>query len=136
MSERRRRHRIPVDHVIEARLLVDGVTTRGRVVDLNNAGAFVATDLVLEKNASLVVELRFPGEDKSLPLKAIVARRTETIKGRKRNFPAGLGLVFMTENVMERAFIQKVVLEALKGSLERSRVSLAKPREPAENARP
>ena len=24
MSERRRRHRIPVDHVIEARLLVDG----------------------------------------------------------------------------------------------------------------
>ncbi len=136
MSERRRRHRIPVDHVIEARLLVDGLTTRGRVVDLNNAGAFVATDLVLEKNASLVVELRFPGEEKSLPLKAIVVRRTETIKGRRRDFPAGLGLVFMTENVMERAFIQKVVLEALKGSLERRRVSLEKRQEPVENARP
>lgn len=136
MSERRRRHRIPGDHVIEARLLVDGLTTRGRVVDLNNAGAFVATDLVLEKNASLVVELRFPGEEKSLPLKAIVARRTETIKGRRRDFPAGLGLVFMTENVMERAFIQKVVLEALKGSLERRRVSREKRQEPVENARP
>ncbi len=129
MSERRRRHRIPVDHVIEARLLVDGLTTRGRVLDLNNAGAFVATDLVLEKNASLVVELRFPGEEKALPLKAIVARRTETIKGRRCDFPAGLGLVFMTENVMERAFIQKVVLKALKGSLE-------KRQELVENARP
>ena len=129
MSERRRRHRIPVDHVIEARLLVDGLTTRGRVLDLNNAGAFVATDLVLEKNASLVVELRFPGEEKALPLEAIVARRTETIKGRRCDFPAGLGLVFMTENVMERAFIQKVVLKALKGSLE-------KRQELVENARP
>ena len=39
------------------------------------------------------------------------------------------GLVFMTENVMERAFIQKVVLKALKGSLE-------KRQELVENARP
>ncbi len=136
MSERRRRHRIPVDHVIEARLLVDGLTSTGRVVDLNNAGLFVATDLVLAKNTSLVVELRFPGENKSLPLKAIVARRTELVKGRKRDFPAGLGLVFMTENVMERAFIQKAVLGALKGSLERTRMSLATPPEAEKNAHP
>ena len=64
----------------------------------------MATDLVLAKNTPLVVGLRFPGENKSLPLKAIVARRTEAVKGRKRDFPAGLGLVFMTENVVERAF--------------------------------
>ena len=136
MSERRKHRRIPVDDVMEARLLVDGVTSSGQVVDLNNAGAFVATDLVLAKNASLVVELRFPGENKSLPLKAIVARRTEVVKGRTRDFPAGLGLVFMTENVMERAFIQKAVLEALKGSLERTRMSLKVPLEAEENARP
>ena len=95
----------------------------------------MATDLVLEKNASLVVELRFPGEEKALPLKAIVARRTETIKGRRCDFPAGLGLVFMTENVMERAFIQKVVLKALKGSLEKRQElveTLARNRIPAQ----
>ena len=136
MSERRKRRRIAVDHVMEARLLVDGVTSTGQVVDLNNAGAFVATDLVLAKNASLVVELRFPGENKSLPLKAVVARRTETVKGRTRDFPAGLGLVFITENVMERAFIQKAVLEALKGSLERTRMGLATPLDAEEDARP
>ena len=136
MSERRRRHRISVENVIEARLLVDGRTSKGRVVDLNNAGLFVATDLVLAKNTPLVVGLRFSGENKSLPLKAIVARRTEAVKGRKRDFPAGLGLVFMTENVMERAFLQKAVLGALKGSLERTRMSLVMPPEAEKNAHP
>ena len=111
MSERRRRHRIPVDHVIEARLLVDGLTTRGRVLDLNNAGAFVATDLVLEKNASLVVELRFPGEEKALPLKAIVARRTETIKGRRCDFPAGLARqLFLNQQAESGGCGQKTTL--------------------------
>ena len=136
MSERRRRHRIPVDHAIEVRLLVDGLISRGQIVDLNNAGAFVATDLVLAKNRSLVVELRIACESKSLPLKAIVARQAEAVRGRARDFPAGLGLVFMTDNVMERAFIQKAVLAALKGSLERTRTALAKPREVEENVRP
>ena len=104
MRERRRRHRIRAGQLIEACLFVDGLMTRGRVVDLNNAGAFVATDLVLAKNASVVVELRVPGENQTLPpLKAIVARRTEVVKGRKRDFPAGLGLVFTPENVIERA---------------------------------
>ena len=134
MSERRMRRRIPVEQVMEARLLVDGITSKGQVVDLNNAGVFVATDLVLQKNATLVVELRFSGEDKSLPLKAVVSRRTEAVRGRRRDFPAGLGLVFMTENVMERAFIQKAVLEALKGSLERTRMNLATTLEAEENA--
>ena len=76
MTERRRRRRIPVTHVMEARLVADGRETRGQVIDLNNAGAFVATDLVLDRNTALQVELQIPGEDKSLPLKAVVARRT------------------------------------------------------------
>ncbi len=87
MSERRAHHRIPVYQLMEARLLVDGVASSGQVVDLNNAGAFVACDLVLAKNASLVVELRFPGESKSLPLKAIVARRTQTEPDPALDFP-------------------------------------------------
>ncbi len=135
MTERRRQRRIPVAHVMEARLVADGAETRGKVIDLNNAGAFVATDLVLDRNAAVEVELQIPGEDLSLPLKAIVARRTEEVTGKTRVIPAGLGLVFMTENVMERAFIQKAVLEALKGSLAAMRMKPTPP--PADkNARP
>ena len=138
MTERRRQRRIPVESVVmEARLVADGAETRGQVIDLNNAGAFVATDLALEKNTAVEVEIVIPGEDKSLPLKALVARRTEEVRGKSRVIPAGLGLVFMTENVMERAFIQKAVLEALKGSLAATRVTLAAvPRVGDEDVRP
>lgn len=125
MTERRRQRRIPVPHVIEARLVSASGEARGQVIDLNNAGAFVATDLPLDKNTPVKVELEIPGEEKSLPLKALVARRTEPIEGKTRVIPAGLGLVFMTDNVMERAFIQRAVLEALEGSLALTRTNLS-----------
>ena len=136
MTERRRRRRIAVTHLMEARLVADGAETQAQVIDLNNAGAFVATDLVLDRNTALQVELQIPGEDKSLPLKAIVARRTEEVKGKTRVIPAGLGLVFMTDNVMERAFIQKAVLEALKGSLATTRMNLSTSPAAGENSHP
>jgi hypothetical protein len=121
--DRRKHPRIPVEHLMEARLVAGELESVGRVIDLNNAGAFVATDLPLDKNARLEVELAVPGVEKSLPLKAVVARRTEAVEGQRRVMPAGLGLVFMAENVMERSFIQMAVLEALKVSLKR----MAKP---------
>lgn len=134
MTERRRQRRIPVAHVMEARLVSDGAETLGKVIDLNNAGAFVACDLVLDKNTALEIELQIPGEDKSLPLKAVVARRTEEVEGKTRVIPAGLGLVFMTDNVMERAFIQKAVLEALKGTLATMRINRSSAPDADENA--
>lgn len=103
---------------MQARLTREGIDTVGRVLDLNNAGAFVATELVLPKNTRIEVELRLPGIEKSLPLQAIVARHTEAVEGRNRTVPAGLGIVFLTTNVMERSFIQLAVLEALRSSLE------------------
>lgn len=125
MTERRRQRRIPVEHVMEARLVVDGAETLGKVIDLNNAGAFVACDLVLDKNTAVEVELQIPGDDQSLPLKAVVARRTEEIAGKTRVMPGGLGLVFITDNARERAFIQKAVLEALKGTRAMRRMNLS-----------
>ena len=127
MSERRKARRIPVGQLMGAKLTADGVETHGQVIDLNNAGAFIATNLALEKNTAVEIELELPGEEKSLPLKAVVARRTEEVEGSHRSIPAGLGLVFLTSNIMERSFIQKAVLEALKGSLEATKVSLGSP---------
>jgi hypothetical protein len=123
-TERRRRPRIPVKHTMEVRLVCDGAETVGRVLDLNNAGAFVATELPLEKDTRLEVQLYLPGTDKSLPIRAVVARRSEAVEGRSGTFPAGLGLVFLTTNVLERAFIQMAVLEALKMSLESTRAEV------------
>ena len=124
MSERRKQRRIPVPQLMEARITLPGSVSRGRVIDLNNAGAFIATELELDKNSPLRVELLIPGGAKSVPLKAVVARRMEAIEGVTRTIPAGLGVVFLTDNVMERAFIQMAVLEALKVSLAMMRMRL------------
>jgi hypothetical protein len=124
-TDRRRHPRIPVEQLMQARLTREGVDTVGQVLDLNNAGAFVATELVLPKNTKLEVELRLPGTEKSLPIQALVARHTEAVEGRSRTVPAGLGLVFLTTNVMERSFIQMAVLEALRSSLESTKAHLA-----------
>jgi len=110
--------------MMEARLVADGVETIGRVIDLNNAGAFVATDLILAKGTRIEVELRLGGSEKSLPLQAIVARQIEAVVGREHSIPAGLGLVFLTANVMERSFVQMAVLAALKTSLESTRAKV------------
>ncbi len=110
---------------MQARLVREGVDTVGRVLDLNNAGAFIATELVLPKNTKLEIEIRFPGVEKSLPLQAVVARHREAVEGRNRSLPAGLGVVFLTTNVMERSFIQLAVLAALQSSLESTKAQAA-----------
>jgi hypothetical protein len=126
MTDRRRHPRIAVEHLMKVLLRSDGIESQGRVVDLNNAGAFVATDLALEKDARIQVELSIEGAE-SYPLQAVVARRTEAIEGRSHSIPAGLGIVFLPANVMERAFIQKAVLEALKTSLRSTRARVSSP---------
>ena len=75
MKERRKRRRFVLESTMEAVLHVDGSDTKGHVVDINNIGAFVATELVLEKGTPLQIELHVPHVDESLVIKAVVARR-------------------------------------------------------------
>ncbi len=110
--ERRRAPRVSPEGIITVRLLAPGRLEIGTLVDLNNAGAFVATDLILEKGEKLHIELDIPGSE-TMPLQAIVARRSGEIKGKKKVIPAGLGLVFIGNTSEERQLIQKVVMSTL-----------------------
>lgn len=101
---------------MEARLVRDGEESEGRVIDLNNAGAFIATELVAERGERLEVRL-LVSEGEVVPLPAVVARRSEAVTGKSREVPGGLGLVFVAESLRERAFIQKAVLEALESGM-------------------
>ncbi len=112
-TERRQVPRVEPEGIIKANLLAPGQLESGLVVDLNNAGAFVATDMVLEKGESLSIELDIPGVETPTPLRAIVVRRSEEIRGRTRIIPAGLGVVFVGNTPEERQLIQKVVMSSL-----------------------
>lgn len=112
-SDRRREPRVSPEGSIKVRLLVPGQLATGTLIDLNNAGAFVATQLVLEKGERLQLELDIPGVEETRPLQAIVARCSEEIKGKRKTIPAGLGLVFVGNTPEERQLIQQVVMSTL-----------------------
>jgi hypothetical protein len=125
MQERRKRRRFAIESIMEALLHVDGTEAKGHVIDLNSIGAFIATDLVLEKDTSLEVELCVPGVEEPLRIKAVVARRAERVRGQSGDLPAGLGLMFLTENEKEERFIQNAVIVALERALEKARAETA-----------
>ena len=104
--DRRCEPRVQPEGQIGVRILTSGQLERGKLVDLNNVGAFVVTDLVLEKGERVHVELDIPGIDNPLPLQAIVARCSGAIQGRTKTIPAGLGLVFVGNTPEERQLIQ------------------------------
>ncbi len=125
MQERRKRRRFFIEPTMEIILHVDGSEAKGQVVDLNTIGAFIATDLVLEKDTPLEVELCVPDVEEPLRIKAVVARRSERVRGRSGDFPAGLGIMFLTENEKEERFIQNAVIVALERALEKARAETA-----------
>ncbi len=125
MKERRKRRRFVVESSMEARLHVTGSETKGYVVDLNNIGAFIATELVLDKGTSLRVELCVPDVDEPLLINAVVARRTERIEGQSGAIPAGLGVMFIADNEKEETFIQNAVIVALERALEKAKAGSA-----------
>jgi hypothetical protein len=125
MQERRKRRRFVIEPTMEVLLHVDGSEAKGHVVDLNIIGAFIATDIVLEKDTPLEVELCVPDVEEPLRIKAVVARRSERVPGRIGDLPAGLGVMFFTENEEEERFIQNAVIVALERALEKARAETA-----------
>jgi len=124
MKERRKRRRFVIESTMEAVLHVDESETTGHVVDLNNIGAFIATELVLEKGTELRVELSVPDVEPLL-INAVVARRTERVVGPNGVMPAGLGLMFVADGEKEQSFIQNAVIVVLERALEKARAQEA-----------
>jgi len=113
MIERRRELRIRTQTNIRVRILHEGEEAEGTLVDLNNAGAFVATMLELPRGSHIDVEIHVPGVDQPEPLLGIVARSTPEVRGLTRVIPAGLGIAFIAETVSERNLIQQMVTTTL-----------------------
>jgi hypothetical protein len=124
MKERRKRRRFVIESTMKAVLHVDESETIGHVVDLNNIGALIATELVLDEGTELRVELKVPDVEPLL-IKAVVARRTERVVGPSGVMPAGLGLMFLADGEKEETFIQNAVIVALERALEKARAQEA-----------
>ena len=111
--DRRRQPRVRTEGEIKVRILSGGKLVDGHLVDLNNAGAFVATELVLQKGEKIHLELDIPGDATTQPLQAVVARCSGEIKGHHKVIPAGIGIVFVGQDQSEKELIQKIVMMTL-----------------------
>ena len=120
--ERRSQRRIPASPRASVRIASGNARGEGQLLDVNNAGAFVATGLRLSVGAQLGLELQFDDESSpSIPARVI---RVSPPGGKVdpgspgSREPGGVGVVFLPETVRERAFIQRAVLAALTEDLD------------------
>jgi hypothetical protein len=93
--------------------LVNFSITDGRLFDLNNLGAFVSTELSLEKGAAVDVEIALPGMRVPELVHALVARQAERFQRGDRTTPQGLGLRFLADNLREQERIRRIVMMTL-----------------------
>lgn len=121
-TERRRQRRVSLSGTTTVRIIAPSQKQNGRagvkiaeghLHDLNNYGALVATDLVLEKGFEILLELQVPGSPRPNPIRAVVARRADRIRNSEGVMPAGLGLCFLADSKDERERIRELVKTTL-----------------------
>ncbi len=120
--ERRAQPRVRLERATQVRLLAAGrrhtqwqnlSLDDGYLFDLNNNGAFVATELVLQKGSRIEIEIATPGMLFPVPLQAVVARYSQQSKWNDLVMPAGLGLQFVPHTIEEQRRISEIVMAAL-----------------------
>ena len=100
--DRRRQPRVRTEGEIKVRILASGKLSEGQLVDLNNAGAFVATDLVLEKGEKVHLELDIPGDPKTQPLPSGGSPSQCRNPGASQGDPRRFGLGFRGAGIKRR----------------------------------
>jgi hypothetical protein len=85
----------------------------GYLYDLSGAGAFVATDLVVDRGCRIELEIAVPGIDEPKSFQATVARCASRVEGSRGAIPAGLGITFLTDTETQLRNIRDFVMSTL-----------------------
>jgi len=100
--ERRREPRVRTDEPVHVLVRGDAHSGPGHLVDINNKGALIATEMALEPGVVVTLEIEVPGSSEPEAVRGVVARQeTASI--------VGLGIEFLPTTVEERDHIHYVV---------------------------
>ena len=117
-KDRRRQPRVKPAGLVPVRIVVDPDESNvsadqpakdGHLMDTNHLGAYVATDLKLERGTLLRLELVVPGETLTRSIRAKVARSKDDITDHRDPVPVGLGVEFITTSEAEESMVQDTV---------------------------
>jgi len=120
--ERRQQPRVQLEEDLIVRIhkpsdhdaaLINFSTRDAQLFDINNLGAFVSTDLALQKGASVDIEIELPGMQVPTLVHAQVARQAQRLQRGDRVTPRGLGLRFLAESFEEQERIRRIVMTTL-----------------------
>jgi hypothetical protein len=120
--ERRRQPRVSLEesarvHILAPRDhptgLLNTSTREGYLFDLNNLGAFVATEIDMQIGRAIDIVIDLPGMRLPAQVPALVARRADRIQRYDRIIPEGLGLRFIAESNEDRERIHRIVMMIL-----------------------
>lgn len=101
-DERRSEPRVQAEDPLMVNVRASGSCAKGRLLDLNNRGAFVGTEMALESGETVTLEIQMPGSNRLESLRGMVARHQDEAK-------SGLGIEFLPMSVEERDHIYYVV---------------------------
>jgi hypothetical protein len=101
-DERRSEPRIQTEDPVIANVRAPSGYGQGRLLDINNRGAFIGTEMALESGELVTLEIQIPGSDRMESVRGVVARQQD-------GTTSGLGIEFLPANVEERDHIHYVV---------------------------
>ena len=105
-NERRAEPRMETEEPVGVHVRGGAHSGVGRLVDINNQGALIATEMELEPGVVVTLEIEVPGSTEPETVRGVVARRAV-------DSTVGLGIEFLPTTVDERDHIHYVVMTIL-----------------------
>lgn len=116
-----------VDRRMEARVKTEGTLdvlvragnewAEGRVVDISTRGAYIETELFLDRGIYVTLVFRLSGPRGDQEIKAQVARSSPTSAAKGNAMPPGLGVMFLANTPGERARVERLVAALVSADL-------------------
>lgn len=107
--ERRREARVKTEGMLSVILRVGDETAHGHLVDVSTRGAYIATGAALDRGIYVSLIFELPGPRGNQEIKAQVARAKTALDGSNDSMPAGVGVMFMTNDPSERVRVERLV---------------------------
>jgi hypothetical protein len=102
----------------------------GFLYDVTVAGAFIATNMVVDRGEKVELEFNVPGADGPQMLPAVVARCAAPTQNHKGRVPAGLGVAFKAATPQDFKLINQIVVTTL--TLDLLDFGYEKPKDPTD----
>ena len=112
VAERRAEPRARVDHIV-VRLHIRGRVESGRLVNINNTGAYIATATHLGEGTPIALEIEVPSSGRLPLLHAQVVRSKSARLDAGDDIPTGIAVKFLAETAEGRDRIRLAVQIAL-----------------------